>query len=90
MALVRRAVHTVVLPVTRRARWTADDLNRVKSAKPFKDKYGNTVWARRNGDTWDWIVENSDGVIISARKGEGLRSAQLAAREFMWPKGILP
>jgi hypothetical protein len=72
-------------------RWTADDYNRITSSKPFADKHGNTVWATRNRDgSFDWVVQRSDGVIISARKGESLRSAQLAAEEFKWPAGLVP
>lgn len=71
-------------------RWTGKDYLLAKIGDTFKDKHGNTVWLRsykaKNGEQlFDWIVENPKGTLISARKGENLRSAELAADEFKWP-----
>ena len=88
---VRFKATTKAAQAIKAKRWTADDYHAVRRGTSFLDKEGNRVWLRNTGNnTFSWLVENRNGVVISARKGETLRSAELAYDAFGWPPGVLP
>ena len=66
-------------------RWSAEDWNEIKRGTRYVDKNNNNVWLRERSDgLYDWIVERTDGRVLSARARQDPVQVEMADDEFKW------
>jgi len=67
-------------------KWSAEEYRLVKEyGRTFTDSNGNKVWlVRHKNGLYDWLIEDKEGLLLSARKQQSQRTVDLARQSYKW------